>query len=142
MKTSLKKESSTDKNIPSDKHFGYLVVSVFTILGIYSLYKAFDTKLTAIYFGLAFILGLIGWYKPALLRPFNLAWFRLGHLMGLVVTPLVLGLIFYGLFTPFAFFSRLRGRDPLNLKQSKDTSSYWIDRKNSELKPNSFKKQF
>ena len=142
MKTLLSEKSSLYENLPPNRHFGYLFVAVFFILGSYCLYKGYESKLTAICFGLASVLGLISWLKPSLLMHLNIAWYKLGHLIGLVVTPIVLGIIFYGFFTPVAVLSRLRGRDILNLKQNKHVQSYWVDREYPELKSDSFKKQF
>ena len=78
---------------------------------------------------------------PRLLAPFNLAWFKLGLLMGKVVSPIVLGIIFFVLLTPVAVIGRLFGRDELRLKR-KAVQSYWIERVPPGPDGDSFKNQF
>jgi hypothetical protein len=66
---------------------------------------------------------------------------KLGELMGKIVSPFVLGVIFFALITPIGFFGRLFGRDELRLKGSK-ASSYWIDRVPPGPSSDSYKNQF
>jgi len=65
----------------------------------------------------------------------------LGHLLGRIVSPIVLGLIFFVLITPVALFGRVAGRDPLRLKP-RAISSYWVKREPAGPTPDSFKNQF
>jgi hypothetical protein len=86
-------------------------------------------------------IGLLAIVVPQLLTPFNWIWMRLGDLIGKVVNPVTLGIIFFVLITPIAFISRLFGRDALSLKKS-NVSSYWIDRIPPGPAGDSFKNQF
>lgn len=65
---------------------------------------------------------------------------RFGLLLGMLINPIILGIIFYGLFTPISIFIRFIGRDELRLKLNNKTS-YWIHR-NEPIKSESFKQQF
>jgi len=76
-----------------------------------------------------------------LLTPLNKAWMKLGDLLGKVISPIVLGIIFFVLLAPVALVTRLLGRDELRLKMS-NSSSYWIDRTPPGPAGDSFKNQF
>jgi len=78
---------------------------------------------------------------PKALRPLNEAWQRLGKLLGLIVSPIVLGIIFFGLLTPLAVTLRLFGRDELHLRRQ-PKSSYWTDCKLRPPPGDSFKRPF
>ena len=77
---------------------------------------------------------------PQVLLPLNKLWMRLGLLLGMIVSPIVLGIIFFGLVTPYGVVMRMFGRDELRLKFTKK-SSHWISRSES-IKSDSFKNQF
>ena len=78
--------------------------------------------------------------KAHLLLYLNILWIRLGLLLGMIISPIVLGLLFFVFFTPMAILMKLYGRDELRLKIKKNIS-YWILRDN-QIKPDSFKNQF
>ena len=80
-------------------------------------------------------------YWPASLAPMNRAWFALGLLLGKVISPIVLGVLFFLLVTPIAVVTRVFGRDELRLKK-RQTSSYWLDRASDRSLAESFKDQF
>lgn len=93
---------------------------------------------SAIIAGLLCLLTVIA---PSRLSPLNRLWFRLGVLLGKVVSPLVLGVMFFLLITPAALVTRLLGRDALMLKK-RSVSSYWVDRIPPGPPGDSFKNQF
>ena len=78
---------------------------------------------------------------PGILSPFNKAWYRLGLLMGKVVSPIVLGILFFIVISPVAIVTRLFGRDILLLRK-RNVNSYWIERNPPGPQPESFKEQF
>jgi len=80
-------------------------------------------------------------FKEELLLPFNKLWMRFGFLLGLIVSPIVLGFIYFGLFTPISLIMRLVRRDELRLRL-KNRTSYWIIRDPNHLKKTSFRNQF
>jgi hypothetical protein len=132
-----------NKNIelPSNRKFGFLFTSVFLVLSVYAGYSGSnETRFYSFLFIAAFI-GLITVGAPSLLVPFNWAWMKLGELMGRVVSPLVLGFIFFALLTPVSIFTRLFGRDELRLR-SKNAVSYWVEREPPGPTGDSFKNQF
>ena len=92
-------------------------------------------------FGIASSLFLVATLtKAEILLPLNKLWMRLGIMLSLIVGPIVLGIIFFGIFTPIACTMRLCGRDELRLKLMKQ-SSHWILR-NDPIVSESFKRQF
>lgn len=124
----------------SDKNFGLFFGFIFGIAALYFYYTASNawnilTLLTSIAFLVATFLN------ASVLHPLNRLWFKLGLLMGKIVSPIVLGVIFFGLITPIAIFMRLAGRDELKLKRSK-TASHWQTRQPSGPTAESFKNQF
>lgn len=125
--------------LPSNKKFGYFFTVVFLISTIYFLYSELKiaTYIMAVIASLFFVITLI---NANLLLPLNKLWMKFGLLLGKVISPIILGIIFLGLFTPYGIVMRIFGRDELRLKQIKK-KSYWINRSKTMDKYN-FKQQF
>jgi|SRR5580698_9693772 hypothetical protein len=87
-------------------------------------------------------LALAALLKPQLLAIPNRLWTQLGVVLGKVVSPIALGVLFYGVLTPMALVLRLFGEDPLRLKLDRDAGSYWIERKPHGPPPDSMGNQF
>ena len=129
----------SDIELPSNKKFGFFFTFVFAILAFYFLF--IDSILWAQALAiLAVLFLLITVIIPQALLPLNRLWMRLGLLLGMIVSPIVLGIIFFGLVTPYGVVMRMFGRDELRLKFTKK-SSHWISRSES-IKSDSFKNQF
>ena len=129
----------SDIELPSNKKFGFFFTFVFAILAFYFLF--IDSILWAQAFAiLAALFLLITVIIPRVLLPLNKLWMRLGLLLGMIVSPIVLGIIFFGLVTPYGVVMGMFGRDELRLKFTKK-SSHWISRSES-IKSDSFKNQF
>ena len=131
--------NSSEVKLPSNKKFGFFFALVFVIATGYfytnsSLIWAYISSVTALIF---FIVAVV---KADLLLPLNKLWMRFGLLLGMIVSPIVLGAMFFGIFTPIAIFMRLRGRDELRLK-FKAKISHWISR-DKQFQANSFKNQY
>ena len=125
--------------LPSNKKFGFFFTFVFAILVFYFLF--IDSILWAQAFAImALLFLLMTVFIPQVLLPLNKLWMRLGLLLGMIVSPIVLGIIFFGLVTPYGVVMRMFGRDELRLKFTKK-SSHWISRSES-IKSGSFKNQF
>ena len=129
----------SDIELPSNKKFGFFFTFVFAILTFYFLFidSIFWAQALAI---LTVLFLLITVIIPQVLLPLNKLWMRLGLLLGMIVSPIVLGIIFFGLVTPYGLVMRMFGRDELRLKFTKK-SSHWISRSES-IKSDSFKNQF
>lgn len=125
--------------LPSNRNFGFFFTFVFALASIFS-YNA--TAVLCVYtFGVTSLLFLIiTIVKADILLPLNKLWIRFGLLLGVIISPIVLGIIFFGLFTPVAFVMRFNGRDELRLKfYNKPT--HWISRSET-IKSGNFKNQF
>ena len=130
---------SSEVELPSNKNFGYFFTFIFLVMAGY-LYLNNSMTLAYACIGTSVSLFLVSLTKADLLFPLNKLWMRFGILLGMVVSPVVLGVLFFGVFTPIAVLMRLSGRDELRLKFKKKTC-YWISR-DEPIQAESFKNQF
>jgi hypothetical protein len=114
---------------------------VFLIVAAYFWHKSYQDSWVYSAIALSLFFLLAGFLAPMLLRPLNKLWFQLGLLMGRVISPIVLGAIFFILLSPIAILMRVFGRDELKIKK-RDVSSYWVERQPHGPSPESFKEQF
>lgn len=128
-------------NLPSNRTFGLLFIGVFAVLAAYGLWSDWSTGLIQAFSIISASIALVTLLAPKLLTPFNKAWYQLGLLLGKVVSPIVLGVLFFIVITPVAIAMRLAGRDALKLRKQ-NVDSHWIDRKPPGPEPESFKEQF
>ena len=70
---------------------------------------------------------ILGILNSNLLKPFNIIWFKFGIFLGSIVSPLVMGLVFFIVVTPTGFIMRFFGKDLLKLKKNKN-NTYWIEK--------------
>ena len=124
----------------SDRAFGLVFTGVFFVIAVWPLFHGEALRWWAS--GLAAVFALAALVKPALLAGLNRLWIKLGVLLGKVVSPIALGILFYGVFTPLGALIRLTGKDPLRLKFDPDADSYWIPRKPPGPPPDSMTNQF
>ena len=130
-----------DKNMmPSEKKFGKFFSFIFLGLFLYFYYYA---KINlSIFFGtLGLITILLTFFASHYLKTFNLLWFRLGLFLNIIVSPVILGIIFFGIITPVSFFLKIIKRDELKLK-STNNSTFWKSRNQMISKNQNFKNQF
>ena len=132
-----------EQTLPSERSFGLLFGAVFALLAAYGWFFngwSLAVVLSIVAIAVAFV--LLGFVAPKVLRPLNWLWFQLGLLLGKIVSPIVLGAIFFLLLTPVSLVTRLFGRDELRLKRKASQTSYWLDRAPPGPAPESFKNQF
>tara|TARA_Y100000590_G_C15610660_1_gene973698 strand:- start:378 stop:752 length:375 start_codon:yes stop_codon:yes gene_type:complete len=122
--------------ISSTRQFGILFFIVFLIIGLWPLLNYQEIRLWSLIIALIFLLVSI--IKPILLEPLNKLWIKFGNLLGKIVSPIVMAIIFFTIMTPIGLFMRLKGSDLLKLKFSKN-KSYWIKR---EKNIGTMKRQF
>ena len=113
--------------LPSDRRFGLTLCVVFLVLGAYAAIKGYGGAVYLSLFATSLAFGGIALTLPRILAPLNVLWFHLGELLGRIVSPVVLGTIYFGLLTPIACVARWLGRDELRLKR-RAVPSYWISR--------------
>ena len=115
--------------------FGILFFILFLIIGLYPLKNGLNIRLWSL--GLSFIFLIITFIRPNLFTPLNKLWIQFGILLGKVISPIVMGLVFFFVVTPIGILVRLFKKDVMGLK--KKETSYWINR---EDKVQSMRKQF
>jgi len=124
----------------SDRQFGLVFAAFFAVIGLLPLVAGHAPRWWAFAPALAF--AAVALIRPGILRPLNVLWFRFGLLLHKVVSPIVLGLIFYVAVTPVGLTMRAFGKDPLKLKFDRTAPSYWIDRTPPGPDPETMKNQF
>lgn len=130
----------SDVKLPSNRSFGFLFSVIFFSSAILLIINdIFISSYVTFTFG--FLFFLIAILKADILLPLNKAWMMFGLLLGRVISPIVLGFIFFGLFTPYSFVMKLFGRDELRLKLV-ERASHWKERSLNKPETDSFKQQF
>lgn len=126
-----------DIELPSNKKFGIFFSIIFFIFGVYF----FGSLFSSLFFTFSGIFIFTAILKPELLLPLNRLWMMFGILLGRIISPIILGLIFFGLFAPISIITRMFGRDELSLK-IKSKKSFWKIRESESPHSHEFKLQF
>ena len=114
-----------DVKISSNRSFGLVFCIVFLLIAFYPLINQEEIRIWSVLISLLFlILGII---NSKILTPLNKVWFKFGIFLGKLISPVVMGIIFFLVVTPIAFLMRMLNKDLLNLKFNKK-SSYWIEK--------------
>jgi len=124
----------------SDRSFGLIVGGILSAIGLYQFFAGSTLYLWFLSPGA--MLVLLGLVLPSLLHPLNIAWMKLGLLLGRIVTPVVMFLVYLISVVPIGLLLRMFGKDLLSLKQGDDKQSYWLDRTPPGPTPESLKDQF
>jgi hypothetical protein len=132
---------SASAKLASNRSFGLLFTLVFLIVAAYAWFNDYSGQWVQIWLVISGIFLAFALLFPVVLTPLNKMWFALGLLLGKVVSPVVLGILFFIVITPVAMVTRLFGRDVLLIKK-RSVSTYWIDRTPPGPRPESFKDQF
>lgn len=122
------------------KKFSFLMVLLLFSVA-YFFYDVLYLPLLALVMVMGGGIAVVGLLDPTRLCFMYVAWMKLGHLLGVIVSPLVMAVIFYMLITPFSIFGKLIFRDALHLKK-KNAESYWTPRQEYGVGSDSFKRQF
>jgi hypothetical protein len=113
---------------------------VLLALGAWSVVRQHPLR-AQIFCGLGAYLILLGLFAPRWAIPFHHAWMKLAHALGWINSRLILGFLYYGIFTPLGFLRRLAGRDPLN-RRGPGAASYWVARPKSRQDREQFERLF
>tara|TARA_X000000368_G_scaffold405600_1_gene382904 strand:+ start:367 stop:762 length:396 start_codon:yes stop_codon:yes gene_type:complete len=124
------------EKISSNRSFGIVFFVVFLLVGLWPILKNSDLRIWSLILSIIFL--FLGLLNSRILTPLNYVWFKFGMLLGKIISPIVMGLIFFVVVTPTAIILKLFNKDVLSLKKNK-SNSYW--RKNSNYKT-SMKNQF
>ncbi len=122
--------------LPSNRNFGIVFSIVFLIIAIWPILNQNEIRIWSIIISLIFlILGLI---NSKFLSPLNKAWFKFGLILGSLIAPIVMGIVFFLVVTPTGLIMKALGKDLLGLKRNKN-NTYWLEKDNSN---NNLKNQF
>ena len=120
-----------DIKISSNRSFGIVFFVVFLLIALYPLTYEGEIRIWSLIISIIFL--ILGLLNSKILSPLNKIWFKFGILLGKIVSPLIMGIIFFFVVTPTGFIMRLLGKDLLNLKYSKN-KSYWIEKNGPKSK--------
>ena len=120
-----------DIKISSNRSFGIVFFIVFILVALYPLLYSGEIRIWSIVLSLIFLtLGLL---NSKILTPLNKIWFKFGIILGKIISPIIMGVIFFLVVTPIGLLMRLLGKDLLNLKYNKN-KSYWIEKNGPKSK--------
>ena len=112
--------------ISSNRSFGLVFFLVFLIIALWPLKYEEDIRLWSL--ALSIIFFILGVLNSNLLTPLNKLWFKFGIFLGSIVSPIIMGIVFFLVVTPIGVFMRLLGNDLLKMRKVQKTSTYWIKR--------------
>ena len=119
--------------ISSNKSFGIVFFTVFLIIAIWPLLNGYEIRYWSLIISIVFL--ILGILNSKILTPLNKTWFKIGILLGNVISPIIMSIIFFLVVTPTSFIMKILGKNLLNLKKN-TKNSYWITKqnKNSRMK--------
>ena len=120
-----------DVKIGSNRSFGIVFFIVFLIIATYPLLNDGSIKIWSII--TSFIFLILGLVNSKVLTPLNKIWFKFGLLIGKIVSPFIMGIIFFLVVTPIGILMRITNKDLLNLKFNKK-KTYWIEKNEPKSK--------
>ena len=134
---------TSELELPTNKKFGFFFAAVFLVATTYFYINnaSYSVVSTLGVVGLSFLVATL--VNPDVLLPLNRLWMRFGLLLGMIISPIVMGIIFFGLFTPMSLTMRLFRRDELRLR-FKNKKTHWIlrDFPDGDELSDSFKHQY
>ena len=130
--------SHTEIELGSEKSFGIVFAVVFTVIALWPLLHGNGVRFWALVVAAVFL--AVAFLRPQVLRPLNRLWFKFGMLLSMIISPIVMGIIFFVTVTPIGLIRRIKNPDPLNQNFDPEAESYWITRDASSM--TSMRKQF
>ena len=129
--------SNSKIKISTNRNFGLVFFLVFLIVALWPLKYEEDVRLWSL--SLSIIFFILGILNSKLLTPLNKLWFKFGIFLGSIVSPVVMGLVYFLVVVPVGMFMRLLGKDLLKQNKIENASTYWIER---DKQQSTMKKQF
>ena len=115
-----------DIKISSNRSFGVVFFVVFLLIALYPITYSGEIRIWSVLTSLIFL--ILGLLNSKILSPLNKLWFKFGIFLGKIVSPLIMGIIFFLVVTPIGLIMKLLGKDLLNLKYNYNNKSYWIEK--------------
>ena len=120
-----------DVKLGSNRSFGIVFCIVFLIIAFYPIINGETARIWSIIVSLIFL--LLGLINSKLLTPLNKVWFKLGLFVGKIISPIIMGIIFFLVVTPIGILMRILNKDLINLKFN-NNKSYWIEKTDPKSK--------
>ena len=120
-----------DIKIGSNKSFGIVFFVVFLLISLYPLLNNESIRIWSLVVSIIFL--VLGILNSKILSPLNKIWFKFGIFLGKIISPIIMGIIFFLVVTPIGLIMRLFGKDVLNLKYN-DYKTYWIEKTGTKKK--------
>ena len=120
-----------DIKIGSNKSFGIVFFIFFLLISLYPLTNQENIRIWSLIISLIFL--ILGLLDSKILNPFNILWFKFGIILGRIISPIIMFIIFFFVVTPIALLMKLLKKNPLNLKFNK-SSTYWIEKSGPKSK--------
>ena len=120
-----------DIKISSNRSFGIVFFIVFLLIALYPLTYTQDIRIWSLIISIIFL--VLGLFNSKILTPLNKLWFKFGIFLGKIISPTIMGIIFFLVVTPIGLLMRLLGKDLINLKFN-NNKSYWIEKKGPKSK--------
>ena len=126
--------------LPSDRSFGLMFAALFALTQAVRLTRGKGLIPAAVVLGGVFLTLALA--CPRTLHPLNRAWMGLAKCLNTLVTPVFLGILYFGVLTPIGLFRKATGVDPLQARLDKSAASYWKKRVSPQLTREGLKRQF
>jgi hypothetical protein len=120
-------KSNMQSKVGTEREFGVVFALVFLLVGLYPLINGEDIRLWAVLIATIFV--TLAYLAPKLLYIPNKLWFKLGIMLGSIIAPIVMMIVYFITVVPIGMIMRLMGKDLLRLKLDNNAKSYWIQRK-------------
>ena len=117
--------------ISSNRSFGIVFFVVFLLIALYPLTYNEEIRIWSVIISIIFL--VLGLFNSKILTPLNKLWFKFGIFLGKIISPIIMGIIFFLVVTPIGLLMRLLGKDLINLKYN-NNKSYWIEKKGPKSK--------
>ena len=124
----------------SDRSFGIVFAVIFLTIGLAPIADGEPLRWWSLALGIAFLILAI--FRPSTLKSLNRLWFRFGLLLNRILSPLLLGIIYFFVVVPTGILMRLLKNDLLNLKFDHKAKSYWIKRDPPGPEPETLHRQY
>ena len=115
------------KQNPQNRSFGLLFFIVFLAFALWPLTKKGEINLYLISIALIFL--ILGLLNSKILTPLNRSWIKFGELLGRIIAPIIMGIVYFIILTPISLLVRLFGKDLIGMKFNNNLNTYWIKRK-------------
>lgn len=130
----------TETQASSERSFGFVFAAVFAIVALWPMWGGASVRWWAAAIAAGF--ASVAIIRPGVLRPANALWARFGALLHSIVSPIVLGFMFFIVITPLGLLMRVLGKNPLQLRYDRSLATYWIERQPADEQLSNMKDQF